>query len=244
MTELTLGFLLTSFLAGSLTVLAPCILPLLPVVIAGSASSRKITRPLRIILALGASIFVFTLLLKASTSLINIPEAFWKWLSGGILLGFGILTLLPSLWQKLSGPLKLDKSSHKLLSRGLKQDTPLGDILIGVSLGPVFSSCSPTYSAIVVTVLPASYQTGLIYLSAYIIGLFIPLLLIAIFGQRLAGKLGMLSDPKGWFKRALAILFIVVGLAIISGADKQFETWLVERGIYDGIVELELDLST
>ena len=242
MAEFSLGFLLASLLAGSLTVLAPCILPLLPVVVGGSADSHKIAKPLRIILALGASIFIFTLLLKASTVLIDIPDAFWRWFSGSILLSFGVLTLFPNLWQRLSVLLKLGGSSHKLLSRGIKRKGSTGDILIGISLGPVFSSCSPTYSAIVVTVLPASYASGLIYLVGYIVGLFIPLLLIAAFGQRLTAKLGVLSNPKGWFKRGLAILFILVGLAIISGLDKHFETWLVERGVYDGIVQLEDNL--
>ena len=243
MVEFSLAFLLTSAVAGLLTVLAPCILPLLPVVIGGSADSKRLARPLRIILALGLSIFVFSLLLKASTLLIDIPDSFWRWLSGGILLAFGLLSLLPNLWQRLSGSLKLDNSAHKLLAKGLKGRGAASDFLIGAALGPVFSSCSPTYAAIVATVLPASYLTGLIYLIAYIIGLAIPLLLIAFFGQKLASKLGVLSDPGGWFKRALAILFIVLGLLIITGVDKKIETYLVERGIYDGIVELELNLS-
>lgn len=242
MVEFGLGFLLTSLLAGMLTILAPCVLPLLPVIIGSSTTSKRLAKPLRIILALGVSIFVFTLLLKASTLFIDIPDDFWKWLSGGILLGFGLLTLWPNIWQGLSAKLGLDQSSHKLLGKGLKANSPTGDILIGASLGPVFSSCSPTYGAIVATVLPVSYLTGLIYLVTYIMGLFIPLILIAIFGNKLASKLGALSNPKGWFKRILAIIFIVVGLAIITGFDKQVETWLVERGLYDGIVKLELDL--
>ena len=68
--------LLVSFIAGVLTVLAPCILPLLPVIVGGSltgegkdAQKKKV---FTIVLSLGLSVIVFTFLLKVSTLFINI----------------------------------------------------------------------------------------------------------------------------------------------------------------------------
>lgn len=64
-----------SLLAGALTVLAPCVLPLLPVVIAGTAEdSRNKFAPLVIIGSLGLSIILFTLALKVSTVFIAVPS--------------------------------------------------------------------------------------------------------------------------------------------------------------------------
>ena len=52
--------------------------------------------------------------------------------------------------------------------------------MVGLSLGPVFSSCSPTYAIILAVILPASFLTGLLNLFAYVLGLSIALLVIAL----------------------------------------------------------------
>lgn len=239
MIDFSIGYLFTSLVAGAVTVLAPCILPLLPVIIGSSTSSKSIAKPLRIIFSLSVSIIVFTLLLKASTALIGIDPAVWKWLSGGILLIFGLFTLFPEIWEKLSLKLNLNASSNKLLGKAMKADGYMGDILIGAALGPIFTSCSPTYGTIVGTVIPESYATGFIYLIVYVIGLMIPLMLIAFFGQKATTKLAGLSDPKGLFKRIIGVIFIIVGIAIITGIDKQVETWIIDNGLGNLVNNIE-----
>ena len=98
------GFLFISFIAGVLTVLAPCILPLLPVIVGGSMAEQASAKRVFVIVgSLGVSVFVFTLLLKVSTAFITIPELFWQLLSGCLLLFFGIVTLWPALWEMLPG---------------------------------------------------------------------------------------------------------------------------------------------
>ncbi|MBP9132237.1 cytochrome c biogenesis protein DipZ, partial [Candidatus Saccharibacteria bacterium] len=64
-------------MAGLLSVLAPCVLPLLPIIIGGSISGNKKDkkRPFIIAGSLAISLFLFTLLLKATTLLINIPPS-------------------------------------------------------------------------------------------------------------------------------------------------------------------------
>lgn len=78
--------------------------------------------------------------------------------------------------------------------------------------------------------LPASFLLGTVYLLAYIAGLAVVLLLIALLGQKFAGRLAVVADPHGWFKRGLGILFMLVGLAIFTGLDKQFEAWILDSG--------------
>ncbi|MCH2189096.1 hypothetical protein MK079_04695, partial [Candidatus Gracilibacteria bacterium] len=46
-------------------------------------------------------------------------------------------------------------------------------------------------------------------------------------------KLRGVSDPKGWFKKILGILFILVGLGIAFGLDKKIEAHLIESGFFD-----------
>jgi len=84
--SLPMTLLLASFLAGILTILAPCVLPVLPVVLAGSLGEKQKWYPYLVILSLAVSIVLFTLVLKVSTIFIDIPQNFWKYLSGGILM--------------------------------------------------------------------------------------------------------------------------------------------------------------
>ena len=104
---------------------------------------------------------------------------------------------------------------------------------MGSALGPVFSSCSPTYFFIIATVLPESFGIGLIYLTSYTIGLVLMLFAIALLGRKLITKLHWATDSRGWFKRGLGILFILLGLAIAFGLDKEFEALLLNTGVYD-----------
>ena len=241
--EIQYGFLLTSLIAGALTILSPCVLPMLPIVISGSAGAKSLLKPLRIIGALAVSVIVFSLLLKASTTLIGVPDYVWRWLSGSILIIFGILTLMPGLWDKIVDVLGFKQSSQKLLSKGVLKGGATGDLLVGAALGPVFTSCSPTFGYIVGLVIPAqNWWVGFLYLLFFVAGLVVVLVLVALFGQKMVKKLAFLSNPQGWFKRILAIIFITVGILIFTGWDKSIESFLVERGFYDWLINLEGNL--
>lgn len=226
-------FFIISFLAGMLTVLAPCILPLLPVVIGAGASGRSRTTPYIVIASLGVSIIIFTFLLKVSTAFISIPPSFWTYLSGGILVGFGLILLFPSLWERIPGMAKLSGKSNKLVGTGYQKKTILGDMIIGAALGPVFSTCSPTYFVILATVLPASFVLGTVYLLAYVFGLSLILLLIALLGQKFANRLTSFSGSHSALKMVLGIIFIVLGVLIKLGLDKKIEILILDNGYFD-----------
>ena len=225
--------LIVAFIAGVLTVLAPCVLPLLPVVIGASASGRSRTTPYIVVGSLAVSIILFTYLLKASTALIMVPETFWMLLSGIIIVFFGLTFVFPGLWGKVPGVAKLSIGSNKLVGAGYQKKSIFGDMMIGASLGPVFSTCSPTYFVILASVLPASFALGTVYLLAYVIGLSLVLLLVGLLGQRFANKLTSLSDPNSYLKRIIGVLFVVLGVLIIFGIEKSIETAVLNSGFFD-----------
>jgi cytochrome c-type biogenesis protein len=226
-------FLAIAFIAGILTVLAPCILPLLPVVIGSSATGRSKATPYIVVASLGASIIIFTYALKASTAFIAVPQEFWTYLSGGILLFFGLTLLFPRLWERLPGLARITIRSNKILGSGHKKKSILGDVIVGAALGPVFSTCSPTYFVILASVLPVSFALGTLYLLAYVLGLSLVLLLIALLGERFASRLSVFSNPDGWLKKILGVLFVVLGLMIMFGIDKHIEAQLLKNGYFD-----------
>ncbi len=236
--------LVVSIIAGMLTVLAPCILPLLPVVLGGTAADvTDKRRPIRIVFWLSLSVFVFTFLLRASTILIDIPQRFWSYFAAFIIGFFGLTLLFPSLWENLSAPLqKIEIFSNKALAEGSKKKSVWGDIIMALALGPIFTTCSPTYFVILAAVLPESLSKGVIYISAYIVGLAFSLLVIAYAGQKILLKLNVAADPRGRFKRTLGLLFIVLAILIGSGLDKKIETAILDGGFFD-VTKVEQTIS-
>ncbi len=227
--------LVLAFVAGMLTALAPCVLPLLPVIIGGALGGEKKdkARPYVIVGSLAVSLLLFTLLLKTSTLLIGVSPKVWIYLSGGIVILLGLTSLFPGIWETLIGRLGWQAASQRFLGKGVTRKGIFGSVLTGAALGPVFSSCSPTYAFILATVLPRNFASGLIYLMVYCLGLVAVLLVIAVFGQRFISKFEWAVDPRSIFRRSLGILFIIVGLAIITGWDKRVETFVTAHGPFD-----------
>jgi cytochrome c biogenesis protein CcdA/thiol-disulfide isomerase/thioredoxin len=218
-----------SLIAGMLTVLAPCVLALLPVIVGGSVQGdvRDKKRPMVIAASLAISILIFTLLLTATSLLVNIDPKTITYISGSIIILVGLLTLFPSFYAKALIKLGIEHRAIGLLGKSNQNKRSLiGPIITGAALGPVFSSCSPVYAYILSTVLPVNFGQAMAYIISYIIGLALVLLLIGYFGQRFISKIKFASNPKGWFQRAIAILFIIVGVLVFTGYDKKFQTWV------------------
>ncbi len=251
--------LIGAVLAGMLTTLAPCVLPLLPVIVGGSVAgvlgddtparsggsggavavrerattkpsvlrSSALRRALIITGSLGASIFLFTMALKASTALIGIPAEVWQWVSGGLLIALGLVGLFPSLWEGISTKLSLQSRTSQRLGAARNRDGVAGQVLTGAALGPVFTSCSPLYGYVIVTVLPAEPVRGVVLLVAYVFGLCATLLVIALAGQKVVRRFGWAADAHGWFRRGLGLVFIFVGVLVATGWMQELETWLI-----------------
>lgn len=238
--------IIASFVAGVLTVAAPCILPLLPVIVGGSvlhggASKERVSlkHPLIIVLSLAVSVFVFSLLLKATTLFLGIPTTVWSIISGTIVILFGITLVFPTLWERLMIATGWQAGANRLMAKSQQTDGVAKDVFLGAALGPVFNSCSPTYALIIAAVLPVSLADGMIYLLAYSLGLAAILLLIGLFGRAIVTKLKWLSNPDGLFKKVVGVIFIIVGLAVLLGLDKKVQTYVLENGWYAPIMKIE-----
>lgn len=228
-----MAFLIVSFIAGVLTVLAPCILPVLPVVIGSSATGRNRRTPYIVVGSLALSVIVFTYILKISTAFIMVPPQFWTYLSSGILLFFGLTLVFPIIWERIPGLARVSASSNKLVGTGYQKKSWYGDALIGAALGPVFSTCSPTYFVILASVLPASLALGSLYILSYVLGLSLILLLVALLGQRFTDRLMKVADSRGYFKRIVGVLFVALAILIATGYDKKFQVSILNSGYFD-----------
>lgn len=169
-------------------------------------------------LSLGVSVFAFTFLLKVSTALIGVPQGVWEWLSGAVLFAVGIFFIFPNLYDLIPGAAKANANSNRLMSSGFMRQSVWGDVIVGAALGPVFTTCSPTYFVVLASVLPVSLVAGVGDIVAYTLGLCLFLLLISVVGQRALARLNVAADPRGWVRRVIGVLFIAIAILVVTGS--------------------------
>lgn len=116
-------------------------------------------------------------------------------------------------------------------------------IALGAALGPVFSSCNPTYTVLLATILPVSFATGIIGLLAYFAGLGIILLLIVHFGRSIIGRFAFFSNPYGFFRRILWVIILIVGLLVMTWYIKKVEAYIIEKNIFINTLALDNTLN-
>jgi cytochrome c biogenesis protein CcdA/thiol-disulfide isomerase/thioredoxin len=202
------------FLAGLITALSPCVLPVLPIVLAGGASGGR-RRPYAIVAGLVASFTVFTLAASALLDALGLPQDFLRNLAIALLFVVAA-TLVSTRFAHL-----LERPFYVLTRR--RPTDAAGGFVLGLSLGLVFVPCAgPVLAA--VSVLAANREVGgeaIALTLAYALGAAVPLLAIAIGGQRVSAPL---RARTAWLRPVLGGLVAVTALAIALDADRRFQT--------------------
>ena len=220
------------YAAGILTTLSPCVLPLVPIVIATALAAHRLG-PYALALGLTvsfASVGVFIAVLGAS---LGLDQALFRNIAAFILIAFGILLLSTRLQERVATAASgLSAAGDSFISR-LNLDGLTGQFAIGMVLGIVWAPCvGPTLGA--ATTL-ASQGQGLAQISLLMVifglGASTPLVALGSISRatmlRMRGR--MLSAGK-LGKSVLGVVFALLGFAILSGLDKTLEAWVV--GIY------------
>jgi cytochrome c biogenesis protein CcdA len=219
-----------ALLAGALSVLSPCVLPLVPIVLAGATTEHRFG-PAALALGLAVSFTVVGLFVATVGFAIGLDAGVFRALGGLIMLVFGALLLVPS-WQTglatAAGPLA---SWTEERFRGLPSAGLGGQFAAGAVLGAVWTPCvGPTLGA--ASVLAAQGRDlgqVAITMTAFGIGAAAPLLLLGLLSREaLLRWRGRLAGAGRGGKLALGALLAAFGLAILTGADKRVEAALVE----------------
>jgi cytochrome c biogenesis protein CcdA/thiol-disulfide isomerase/thioredoxin len=200
------------FLAGIVTALSPCVLPVLPILLAGGATGRK---PLRIVTGLVASFVVFTLFAAWLLDKLGLPADFLRDLAIALLFLVAATLVVPQLAQWIEKPFA---GLSRFRAGG-------GGFLLGVSLGLVFVPCAgPVLAA--VTVVAANNEVGwraILLTLAYALGAAVPMALIAFGGKGLAGRLRAHADQ---LRVASGVVIGLVALGFAFNLDSRFQTVL------------------
>jgi cytochrome c-type biogenesis protein len=223
----TLGL---AYLAGVLSTLSPCVLPLLPLVFGSAASAHRLG-PLALGLGLASSFVAVGLFVATIGFSIGVDAEVFRTVAAALMILVGAALIVPVLAARLAvsaGPISrwADAKLAGFSAAGLR-----GQFGIGVLLGIAWSPCvGPTLGA---ASLLASQAKDLPQVAATMLlfglGAASPLLAVGMLSREAMSKArGRLLSAGQSLKAALGIAFVLIGAAIVTGADRTIETMLVD----------------
>ncbi len=214
-----------AFLAGVITILSPCILPILPIVLSGSVGQGK-RKPQGIVTGFVLSFTFFTLFLSALVKLTGISADALRGLSIIIILIFGVSLLLPQ-FQVLMEKL-FSRLSNKFAVNGTREGFG-GGVLIGLSLGLIWTPCvGPIIASVITLAATSEVSFAAFFITlAYSLGTAIPMLAIMYGGRGLLQKVPWLLPNTEKIQKGFGVLMILTAIGIFFNIDRKFQTYIL-----------------
>lgn len=216
-----------AFLAGIVTILSPCILPILPIVLSGSLGGGR-RRPLGVVTGFVASFTIFTLFLSAIVKAFGV-SADWLRTFSIIVIGlFGLSLLIPQTQLTLE---KIFSRLSGFIPQGRERSGFGGGLVIGLSLGLLWTPCvGPILASVISLALSGSVTGSAFFITlAYALGTAIPLLAIVVGGRRLINKNPWLTSRTATIQKAFGVIMIVLAVAIFLNLDRKFQAYIITK---------------
>lgn len=225
-----IGTLGLAFIAGVLTILSPCVLPLVPLALGAAASEHRLG-PLALVGGLTLSFVAVGLFVATVGFAIGLDADVFRAVAAVLMIAFGLILLVPAAQARFAvaaGPVgnwageRLDTVSRAGLT---------GQFLVGLLLGAVWAPCvGPTLGA--TSVLAARGENlGSVALTMVVfgVGAATPLLLLGMLSREalVRWRTRLMETGRG-AKMALGLLLLIIGVAVLTGLDKSVETALVD----------------
>jgi cytochrome c biogenesis protein CcdA len=218
-------------LAGALSILSPCVLPLVPILAAGAVAAHRFG-PIALGAGLALSFTVVGLVVATLGGSLGIDPDIVRTLGALLLIAFGVFLLVPRLqnaFVHLTTPVS-DSGNHMLARISGKGLT--GQFLVGSVLGLVWSPCvGPTLGA-AITLASQGRRLPQICLLMLIfgIGAAAPLVALGSLSRlRFMAIRGRLLSAGRYGKQAFGLLLVGTGILIATGVDKSLEVWILDR---------------
>ena len=219
------------YLAGVLSTLSPCVLPLLPILVVTALGQHRFG-PLALAAGLTLSFTAVGLFIALVGASIGIDQSVLRQGAALLLVGFGVLLLSPALHARFAtATAGLGASGGGVLGR-LSGHGWAGQFAVGGVLGLVWSPCvGPTLGA-ASTLASQGRHIGQIALLMLLFGMGAgtPLVLVGSLSReavgRMRGRLAAVGERGRWL---LGAALLLLGLAILTGWDKGFEAWVVNH---------------
>ena len=229
--EFGLGSYGFGFLAGLLSTLSPCVLPIIPILL-GSATNAHERAPLALAGGLAISYALIGTGLAWAGSALDVDASMFRNAGAAILGLLGLVLMSGSLQQRFASATSgIGDAGNNLLSR-MSLDGLCGQFAIGLLLGVVWSPCvGPTLGAAVVLASQGSHlpQVALL-MGIFGIGAALPVVVLAYVSRSAMAKMrGKLMQAGKAGKMILGAIMLALAAMILSGADKPLESWLVDH---------------
>ena len=210
-----------AFLEGLALIVSPCILPVLPLVLATSVGGGR-RRPYGIIIGFVLAFGLFAIAARKAVALLGIDLDIVKNISLLLLALFGLVLLSSRLSDKFSALMQGAADFGNRLAGAGGEGLGSG-ILIGSLIGLVWTPCAgPILAAVLVQVIRQQTDlAGDLIIFAFGIGAGIPMLIIALTGRKIMGKLGFFTRHAEAVRRAFGVLILLSVVYIASGVDAQ-----------------------
>lgn len=216
-----------AWLAGMLSILSPCVWPLVPAVMA-SASTGGRTGPWFLALGLSLSFALAGTLLTFALLTLDLDPELFRYTAAAILMLVAVTLLVPAAADWVSMKLSRLTSAVDLSGSGGAGATAVGQLGVGALLGLVWLPCvGPTLgAAIALASLGQSMGTAFLVMLTFGLGTASVLLFAALASSRLLGRFrpGMLKSASAG-KKLLGWTLLILALLVITGLDKVLEAW-------------------
>ena len=217
------------YLAGLLSTLSPCVLPLVPILIA-TAAAAHVLGPYALALGLMLSFSLVGIFLATLGASLGFEQEAFRMAAALILIGFGVVLLSTRLQERVATATSgLSAAGNNLLAK-MRLDGLGGQFVIGLALGILWSPCvGPTLGAATTLASQGSNLAQIaLLMMIFALGAGTPLVVLGSVSRAAILRLrGHMTAAGKYGKLILGGLLLMVGATILSGLDKSFESWAV-----------------
>jgi len=200
-----------AFISGVLTVFSPCVLPILPIILA-SGIDGNVKRIQGMIAGLVVSFTIASLALASVVRVLGIPADTVRLFAVGLLVVFGISLIFPVIWEHVQ---TFIERYWKFQPKQNKNDGFFGGFITGVSLGVVWTPCiGPVVAAVATLAAVSSFSATAIFIAlAYALGTGVPLYFIAKGGSAVSKKMNIVKTNNQKIRRVFGIVILATAIA-------------------------------
>lgn len=220
--ELSVGL---AFVAGVITILSPCVLPLLPMILA-TATQEGRARPWGVIVGFIAAFTGATLALSMLVRTLGVPPDANRTLSAIILFAMGLVLVVPALH------LQFERWTSGLAGRApaIAGGGFGGGLAVGLGLGLAWSPCvGPIMAAVITLALNQQVGAGAVGVTlAFSLGTALPMAAVLFGGRKLVRRLGWFQANAATIQRLFGLVLLLTALAIWLGWDRLAQIALLE----------------
>jgi cytochrome c biogenesis protein CcdA/thiol-disulfide isomerase/thioredoxin len=214
--------LLFALLAGAGTALSPCVLPVLPALLASSGVGGR-RRPLGVVLGLSVTFTVTIIGIAKVVGGVGLGSDPLRLLAIAVLLCAGVALMVPALGDRLEARL----SRLAALGPRTRGDGFASGLLVGAALGFVYTPCAGPILAAVISVSAASGRSVAVAI-AYSAGSALVLLALALGGRTLFDRVRAAGRGPA-LQRTLGAVMVITAVAILTNLDVRFDQYIAQH---------------